>query len=269
MRRPPAVAGQFYYSEPSRLSHQVAQYIDNLSRKEDAIGVVVPHAGLIYSGSVAGAVYSAISFPKTFVMLGPNHTGLGPQISVMAAGEWEIPTGVVKVDRKLASRILLNAAGVTRDTQAHIFEHSLEVQLPFMTFISKEVNIVPISIRSASFNECITFAESIAHAVKNIGYPVTILASSDLSHNLSDKTARIKDKKAIGRILEIDPEGLYDTVYHEKISMCGCLPTTIMLSASRLLGAKKAHLVKYITSGEVSGDYDNVVGYAGIIVSRK
>lgn len=269
MRRSPAVAGQFYYEDPSRLTQQVEQYINEKAGKENAVGIVVPHAGLIYSGAVAGAVYSAINFPATFLMLGPNHTGLGPPISIMNTGEWEVPTGTVSIDRKLAGRILLNTPVVTRDTQAHIFEHSLEVQLPFMTYISKDVKIVPIAIRSASFNECLALAEAVANAVKSVDYPVTILASSDMSHYLPDKTARLKDKKAIDKILDIDPEGLYDSVIHEKISMCGCLPATVMLSASKLLGAGAAHLVKYMTSGEVSGDYDSVVGYAGIILTRK
>lgn len=269
MKRSPAVAGQFYYDEPSRLTQQVEQYIIKTAAKENAVGIVVPHAGLIYSGAVAGAVYSAINFPETFLMLGPNHTGLGSPISIMDTGEWEVPTGTVRIDRKLASRILLSAPGVIRDSQAHIFEHSLEVQLPFMTYISKEVRIVPIAISSASFNECMALAEAVANAVKSVSYPVTILASSDMSHYVPDKTARLKDKRAIDKILDIDPEGLYEVVMHEKISMCGCLPATVMLSASKLLGARGAHLVKYMTSGEVSGDYDSVVGYAGIILNRQ
>ena len=269
MRRSPAVAGQFYHKDPSRLTQQIEQYIDKKSGKEDAIGIVVPHAGLIYSGAVAGAVYSSINFPGTFLMLGPNHTGIGPQISIMDTGEWEVPTGTLRIDKKLASRILLNPTGVTRDTQAHTFEHSLEVQIPFMTYFSKEVNIVPIAIRLASLNECSALGELIANAVKSVDYPVTILASSDMSHNLPDKTVRLKDKKAIDKILDINPEGLYDSVNKDKISMCGCLPTIVMLSASTLLGAKTAHLVKYMTSSEVSGDYDNAVGYAGIILTRK
>lgn len=268
MKRSPAVAGQFYYEDPSRLSHQVEQYIVKKSGMGNAIGIVVPHAGLVYSGAVAGAVYSSINFPKTFLMLGPNHTGLGSQISIMDSGEWEVPTGTVRIDRRLASRILLNATGITRDAQAHIFEHSLEVQLPFMTYISKEVQIVPIAIRSGSFDECMALAETIANAIKSVDYPVTILASSDMSHYLPDKTARLKDKMAIDKMLDMDPKGLYDSVIHEKISMCGCLPTTVMLSASKLLGARTAHLLKYMTSGEVNGDYDSVVGYAGIVLTR-
>ena len=268
MKRSPAVAGQFYYEDPARLNQQVEQYINKKTGKENAVGILVPHAGLIYSGAVAGAVYSSISFPGTFIMLGPNHTGLGAQMSIVDAGEWEVPTGRIGIDGKLASRILQKASGVTRDSQAHIFEHSLEVQLPFMTYISKEVKIVPLAIRSGSFDECMALADIIANAVQSVAYPVTILASSDMSHHLPDNTARLKDKIAINKMLDIDSEGLYYSVMQERISMCGLLPAFIMLSASRLLGAKTAHLVKYMTSGEVSGDYDDVVGYAGIILTR-
>ena len=268
MRRPPAVAGQFYFDDPSRLSQQVGQYINRKARKDNALGIVVPHAGLVYSGAVAGAVYSAIEFPKTFIMLGPNHTGLGSHISLVDTGEWEVPTGTVKIDRRLAGRILLNTSAATRDTQAHIFEHSLEVQLPFMTYISKETSIVPIALRSISFDACKSLAEAIVMAVRSVDYPVTILATSDMSHYHPDKTVRLKDKKVIDKIIAIDPEGLYDSVIHENISMCGCLPITVMLTAAKLLGANSAHLVKYTTSGEVSGDYDNVVGYAGMIITR-
>lgn len=269
MRRSPAVAGQFYYDDPLRLTQQVKQYIHKNAAKDNAVGIVVPHAGLIYSGAVAGAVYSTINFPETFLMLGPNHTGLGSPISIIDTGEWQIPTGIVRIDSKLASRILFNTTLAVRDTQAHIFEHSLEVQLPFMTYISKEIKIVPIAIRSASFKECITLAEAIVKAIKSIDYPVTILASTDMSHYLPDKTARLTDKKAIDKILSLDSKGLYDLVFGEKISMCGCLPVTVMLSASKLLDANIAHLVKYMTSGEISGDYDSVVGYAGIVLARK
>ncbi len=269
MRRSPAVAGQFYYDEPSRLTQQVKQFINEKTGKEDSVGIVVPHAGLIYSGSVAGAVYSAINFPDTFLMIGPNHTGLGPSISIMDTGEWQVPTGIVSIDSKLASRIIFNTTLVVRDVQAHLFEHSLEVQLPFIAYLSNEAKIVPIAMRSASFNECISLAESIANAIRSIDYPVTVLASSDMSHYLPDKTARLKDSKAMEKILNIDPEGLYDLVVKDKLSMCGYLPITVMLSASKFLGATTARLVKYMTSGEVSGDYDSVVGYAGIILKLK
>jgi AmmeMemoRadiSam system protein B len=266
MKRMPAVAGQFYYGTGPRLTQQMEQLIDRGAQKEEVIGIVSPHAGLVYSGAVAGAVYSAIRFPKTFVLLGPNHTGLGQKISLMDEGEWEIPTGTFAIDRKLASRIALATDRIARDSQAHIFEHSLEVQLPFIACFSKEVKIVPIAFLSASLDDCRETAVAIADAIKEAGYPVVMVASSDMSHYLPDKIARQKDKKAIDRMLALDAEGLYETVKRENISMCGFLPATVMLLAAKLLGAGSARLVKYTTSGEVSGDYDSVVGYAGIIV---
>jgi len=266
MKRKPAVAGQFYYGTSSRLIEQVDQYIDKAAAREDAIGIVAPHAGFVYSGPVAGAVYSSIKFPKTFLMLGPNHTGLGARISLMEDSEWEIPICTFEVDRKLAGRIALNVPKVERDSQAHVFEHSLEVQLPFIAYFSRDIKIVPIALLSVSLDDCLELAEGIAKAVKSVDYPVTIVASSDMSHYQPDEVARQKDKKAIERILAIDPEGLYETVRKERISMCGYLPVTVMLAAAKLLGAGSARLVKYSTSGDVSGDYDSVVGYAGIVV---
>jgi AmmeMemoRadiSam system protein B len=266
MKRKPAVAGQFYYGTSARLLEQVEQYIDKNADKEDAVGIIAPHAGFIYSGAVAGAVYSSIKFPKTFLMLGPNHTGLGAPVSLMEDCEWEIPICSFNVDRKLSSRIAQNSAKVERDSQAHVFEHSLEVQLPFIAYFSCDIKIVPIAMRALSLDDCLELGEVIARAVKSIGYPVTIVASSDMSHYQPDEVARKKDRKAIERILDLDPVGLYDVVGKERISMCGYIPATVMLAASKLLGAGSARLVKYATSGDVSGDYDSVVGYAGIIV---
>lgn len=266
MIRRPAVAGQFYYGTKERLSEQVGKYVDPHAAKEDAVGIVVPHAGYIYSGPVAGAVYSSIKFPETFVLLGPNHTGLGPAISLMDDCQWEIPLCTFEVDKKLAAKIVMNSPHVVRDNQAHMFEHSLEVQLPFISYFANGVRIVPISLLSASLFDCLELAKGIAKAIKTVDYPVVIAASSDMSHYVSDKTARQKDRMAIDRMLEVDAEGLYETVMKERISMCGVLPATVMLAAASILGANSARLIKYATSGEVSGDYDSVVGYAGIVV---
>lgn len=266
MKRKPAVAGQFYHGTSARLNEQVAQYIHADVQKETVVGVMSPHAGLIYSGPVAGEVFSSIKMPQTFIMLGPNHTGLGSAISLMDSGEWEIPTGLFRIDSKLASKIALNSGVVSRDAQAHLFEHSLEVQLPFIAYFSTEVKIVPIALLSASFEDCIDLARAIAEAVRGIDYPVVILASSDMSHYLPENQARRMDAMAIEKILALDPAGLYETVRKERISMCGYLPATVMLEASKLLGADSARLIKYATSGEVSGDFESVVGYAGIVV---
>jgi AmmeMemoRadiSam system protein B len=266
LKRSPAVAGQFYHSTSSKLQQQVENYIDKSARREKAIAVVSPHAGLIYSGSVAGAVYSSIDFPETFILIGPNHTGLGTQVSLMASGEWEIPTGVFRIDEKISHKISVYAPNVTKDIKAHMFEHSLEVQLPFIAYFSKEVKIVPIIILSATVEECRMIGEGIARAVKDIGSSVVIVASSDMSHYVPDELARKKDSKAIDRILSLDPEGLYEIVEKERISMCGYIPVTIMLYAAEALGARSARLIKYATSAEVSGDYEHVVGYAGIVL---
>ncbi|MHB8880074.1 MAG: AmmeMemoRadiSam system protein B [Thermodesulfovibrionales bacterium] len=266
MKRSPAVAGQFYHQDASRLTEQVEQYMVRGTPTEEVIGMLSPHAGLIYSGHVAGAVFSAIKIPKTFILLGPNHTGLGPHISLMDSGEWEIPTGLLQIDKKLASKIALANPAVTRDSQAHLFEHSLEVQLPFISYCSPDAKIVPIALLAATYDDCIGLADTLSKAVRGVDYPVVILASSDMSHYQPDTVARQKDKKAIDRILDLDPLGLYETVLKERISMCGYLPATVMLAAAKMLGAGSARLVKYATSGEVSGDYDSVVGYAGIVV---
>ena len=266
MRRSPAVAGQFYQGTASKLTQQVKQYINSNAVKEHAIGILSPHAGLIYSGSVAGEVYSAIEFPKTFVLIGPNHTGIGAKVSMMASGEWEIPTGIFSIDEKLSRRIAANTPIISEDAQAHTFEHSLEVQLPFIAYFSTEPKIVPITVMSASLEECRLLGEGIAKSIKEVNYSVVIVASSDMSHYVPEDVARQKDKKAIEMIKSINPEGLYTVVSRERISMCGYLPATVMLFAAKALGAIEARLVKYSTSGEVSGDYDQVVGYAGMIV---
>lgn len=267
MRRPPAVAGQFYYGTGPRLQEQVAQYLRDDRSREKALGIMVPHAGLVYSGQVAGEVFSSIEMPHTFVMLGPNHTGLGSRVAVMDEGEWEVPTGKLRVDRKLAGRILQNTGLAERDAKAHTFEHSLEVQLPFIIQSAPGVAIVPIALRSLSYDECVLLAEGVAKAVQGVEYPVTLLASSDMSHYVTDSMARKKDRIALDRLLALDARGLFDTVMREKISMCGYLPATVMLSASKMLGAKAARLVRYMTSGEISGDYDSVVGYAGVVIT--
>jgi AmmeMemoRadiSam system protein B len=270
MKRSPAVAGQFYYGSETRLKAQVEQYINKDSEKEKVIGIISPHAGLMYSGHVAGAVYSSIEFPETFVLIGPNHTGMGANAAMMSSGEWQIPTATFSIDEALSQKILGKTALISEDMQAHLFEHSLEVQLPFIAsfsaHFSEKPKIVPITVMSASLQECEAIGKAIADAVKETDYDVVIVASSDMSHYEPDATARKLDSLAIERVLSLDPEGLYAIVKKEGISMCGFIPATIMLYAAKALGAKKARLVKYATSGDVSGDYEHVVGYAGVIV---
>jgi AmmeMemoRadiSam system protein B len=266
MTRKPAVAGQFYEASRSRLAEQVASYVTDDVSKTGAVGIVSPHAGLMYSGAVAGAVYSRIKFPRTFILLGPNHTGLGSPASIMSSGSWQMPTGELGIDESLARELKGHAQLLEEDEKAHIMEHSLEVQLPFILHFSGSVKIVPISMMTDSLDICRSLGHSLAEVIRASAYPVTIAASSDMSHYVTDAAARQSDKKAIDRILDIDPDGLYRTVREKAISMCGVVPVTTMLYAARELGAGRADLVKYMTSGEISGDFNYVVGYAGLII---
>jgi AmmeMemoRadiSam system protein B len=269
MKRRPAVAGQFYSSSPSKLEKEVQQYIEVSPVREKSIGIVSPHAGLMYSGAVAGAVYSRVELPHTFVLIGPNHAGLGKPVAIVSQGEWEIPSGMLKIDGRLAEKISERSEIIEHDTFAHSMEHSLEMQLPFILHLSSQINIVPITMMVSNvrgLDSCKLVGTAIADAIKNTEYAVTIIASSDMSHYETDAVARAKDKKAIDKILDLEPEGLFTTVMKENISMCGFVPVTAMLYAARELGAQNAYLVKYMTSGEVSGDYGYVVGYAGIII---
>jgi len=266
MIRKPAVAGQFYEASPSGLTRQVNEFLEADAKKETAIGIVSPHAGLMYSGRVAGSVYSRINIPRTFILLGPNHTGLGQPVSIMSSGFWNMPTGALKIDEELSGKLMKGSDIVSDDSLAHMMEHSLEVQLPFVLYYSSDVSIVPVTMMPVPLDVCRVVGEALADAVRDSDYPVTIVASSDMSHYVSDSAARKKDRKAIDRILALDPAGLYKTVMDEDISMCGVLPVTTMLFAAKKLGASEAVLVKYMTSGEVSGDYDYVVGYAGVVV---
>lgn len=266
MIRQAKVAGQFYSGSKETLSAEVASLVKEGARKEKAIAIMCPHAGYIYSGAVAGAVYSQLDFPDTLILIGPNHTGLGARFSIMASGRWEIPTGNFDTDEETATKLLELCPMLTDEPQAHLFEHSLEVQLPFIAHFSSSAKIVPIVVMGASLDECRHLGQSMASAIGRVKKSVTIVTSSDMSHYISDTDARHKDNMAIDKILALDPEGLYDVAKRERITMCGLLPATAMLYAAKALGAKSAELVKYATSAEVSGDYGHVVGYAGVVI---
>lgn len=270
MQRNPAVAGQFYPGSSSRLNSMVESMVLKV-KPERVIGAVSPHAGLMYSGYVAGALYSSITISQVFILLGPNHTGLGPIASIMSEGEWLIPTGRFKINSEIAQELLSRSDILSPDTKAHLFEHSLEVQLPFIAYRAHQEGkalpeIIPIVLGPIGIDDCRSLGEIIAQLIRDLRLDAVIIASSDMSHYEKDSIARQKDQKAIERILDLDPEGLFRTVKEERISMCGYIPSTVMLFAAKGLGARTAKLVKYMTSGEVSGDYDQVVGYAGITV---
>ncbi len=264
MLRQPAVAGHFYPGTAEALRRQVEKFIIP-AEKVRALGIMSPHAGLIYSGAVAGAVYSSIDLPDTFVLIGPNHTGLGAPVSIMCEGRWKTPLGAVDIDEPLARSILSKSPRIQEDSLAHLREHSLEVQLPFIQHFKESFKIVPIQMLDTRLETCLEVGRAVADAIAEIRNAL-IVASSDMSHYERAAAAKEKDYKAIRHILALDPEGLYRTVKNQGITMCGYGPAAAMLAASKILGASEAKLVKYANSGDVSGDYEQVVGYAGIII---
>ncbi len=266
MIRLPAVAGRFYEAQPSLLKKEIETYLSPVEPKEPALGVVVPHAGYLYSGHVAGAVYGRIIVPDTVVIMGPNHTGLGHPAALMASGTWQMPFGPVEIDSQLAQLILSHSETLADNAEAHLYEHSLEVQIPFLQYLNPRLKIVPICLSLLGLPEIEDIGQAVARGIMEYGQPVLIVASTDMSHYVPHHVAKEKDMLAIQQILRLDHVGLLEVVAREKISMCGVIPTAATLVATKLLGAREAELVKYATSGETSGDFYQVVGYAGIII---
>ena len=267
-KREPAVAGQFYPGTKNELVKQVAGLVDPNAVSRRCIGAVSPHAGYIYSGSVAGSVFSAIRPAPVYVIIGPNHTGLGQQFSLSKMRSWKTPLGEVELDSGFAAALKKSCALVRDDDMAHQFEHSIEVQLPFLQYLHKDFKFVPIVAGHADLSAFREVGRAIADAAKErkLEKDVVIVASSDMTHYEPQAQAEKKDKEAIRAILDLDEEELLDTVASRGISMCGYAPVAIMITAARALGAKSAKLIKYATSGEATGDRSSVVGYAGLII---
>lgn len=266
MVREPAVAGRFYPADPAVLRQDLNSYLSPPNERVTAIGCMAPHAGYIYSGSVAGAVFSRVKIPARCIVLCPNHTGRGHPLALMSEGTWKTPLGTVPIDFDLAGELASAFPALTEDSAAHKFEHAIEVELPFLQVLQPDAKFVPIAIGTGQLVLLVKLGEAIAGVVQSRQQPVLVIASSDMNHYEDDATTRIKDRKAIDKILALDAEGLYETVIRESISMCGFGPAVTMLTAARKLGAKQAELVQYATSGDTSGDRDMVVGYAGIVV---
>jgi AmmeMemoRadiSam system protein B len=267
MIRKPAVAGRFYPGNTDELRQALKGFLTPVAAPSKAIGVVVPHAGYMYSGHVAGAVYSEIELPLRNVVLCPNHTGLGPALSIMRSGAWQTPLGELEIDRELSNALIAADPHLEDDVDAHRFEHAIEVQLPFMQHMTgSAARFVPITVGTANLEWLQSLGRAIAAVIKTGAPDALIIASSDMNHYEPDAITRVKDRKAIDEILRLNPEGLYDVVRRENISMCGFGPAVTMLTAANILGASKTELVRYATSGDVSFDFDHVVGYAGIRV---
>lgn len=266
MIRPPAVSGQFYSSNASELAQDVDGYLATGAKKARAIACVVPHAGYIYSGHVVGAVYSSLQIPSRSILIGPRHFPGGESLAILSEGSWTTPLGDAKIDSALAAELKHAFPRLREDSVAHAREHSLEVQIPFLQRIVPDFQFVPIVLGTDRYGALEDLGHAVAKVVAAQKEPVLIVASSDMNHYESDAITRVKDERAIARVLALDPRGLYDTVRAEEITMCGFAATVAMLVAARDLGATEAQLVRYATSGDINGERDRVVGYAGITI---
>jgi MEMO1 family protein len=287
--RPPAVAGRFYPSSPEELGSLVDAFVsfaalsEPKSNKIVARACVVPHAGYIYSGRVAGAVYASVEIPSRCILLGPRHSPRGEPLAILTEGAFATPLGDARIDSVLAQKLAHAFPKLRDDALAHEGEHSLEVQIPFLQRLAKDLRFVPVVLATDRYG----VLEELGHALAEVvaaaeqepaGGKVLIVASSDMNHYESDAITRAKDERAVRQILALDPQGLYDTVRKESISMCGYAATVAMLVAVRQLrkmppgasgltgDATEPRLVRYETSGDVSGDRERVVGYAGIVI---
>lgn len=275
MVRPPAVAGSFYPADAGELARQVDEFCAGTESGERtrAVACVVPHAGYMYSGHVAGAVYGELYPPHRYILLGPRHYPQGQPMAILSEGSWRTPLGDAEIDAPLAAALLDACPRLRDDELAHAREHSLEVQIPFlqrMVSNGSGFRFVPVVLASDRYPVLEELGRAVAQVIAKADAdragPVLIIASTDLNHYESQEATHVKDSHAIDRILALDARGLYDTVRNEGITMCGYAATVAAIIAAKDLGAREARLVRYATSGDVNGDYSRVVGYAGIVI---
>lgn len=269
MLRLPAVSGRFYPADPLELTALIRKFTNVVPpfERTRVRACLVPHAGYFYSGHVAGAVLSLISIPSKILILGVRHFPRGEQTAILSNGAWRTPLGDAPIDGPLAA-VLRKACPLLReDSVAHNAEHSLEVQLPLLQVLAPNFSFVPIALGTVRYEDLVSVGEAIGRVLASLQDDVLLLTTSDLNHYEDDATTRVKDRKAIDQLLAFHPRGLYDTCRNENISMCGLGPAVAMLTALNSLGVKRAELVKYATSADVSGDRSSVVGYTGMIFS--
>jgi MEMO1 family protein len=267
MIRQPAVAGSFYPSDSRELAQQIDSFTAGGGKKIQAYGCIVPHAGYMYSGHVAGAVYAALQIPTECILLGPRHFPRGEPLAILTEGSWSTPLGEAEIETALAAALASACPQLRDNAMAHEREHSLEVQIPFLQrLVGEALRFVPVVLATDRFPVMEAVGRAVAQTVSAQSEPVLVIASTDMNHYESDSITRDKDRRAIERILALDPRGLYDTVRFGEISMCGYAATVAMLVAMRDLGATEAQLIRYATSGDINGDRDQVVGYAGMTV---
>lgn len=267
MLRPPVVAGSFYPRDPARLQRELNDLWPRPAPETEAYAaVMVPHAGYVYSGRTAAAVYARLAPADTYILLGPNHSGPGAAVAVASEQPWETPLGAVPVDADMSRSVLELCPAARRDDSAHRREHALEVQLPFLQKAGGTFSIVCISLSTLKWSVLEQVGLALAEAVRRAKRRTVIVASSDMNHFENLELTRRLDHLALEKVQALDPQGLIEVVTREGISMCGVGPAAAMLAAAKALGASQAEVAAYATSAEASGDEDRVVGYAGVLV---
>ncbi len=278
--RKPAQAGSFYAATPESLTEQLEKcFMHRLgpghipsARRGDAnvIGLICPHAGYEYSGPIAAHAYSALADdrkPDVFVILGPNHTGIGSLLALMNEGTWQTPLGDIQVDGETANRIHRSAGIVDIDDTAHRHEHSIEVQLPFLQYIyGSAFKFVPITFTIQDLESSQLVGQSIAKALE--GKNASIIASTDLTHYEPQTSAQKKDRKALEALEDLDETKFYSTIESNHITACGYGPVVALVTAAKLLGGTKGQVLSYHTSGDITGEYSSVVGYSSVAVTK-
>ncbi len=267
MLRLPAVAGRFYPSNAEELTVQVRRYaeVDSKEKARVVKACLVPHAGYMYSGHVAGAVFARMALSKKFIVLGVRHQPRGEAAAVLSNGAWRTPLGDAAIDEELAKELKEACPQLREDAVAHSAEHSLEVQIPFLQVLAEKFTFVPVALGTVRFEELTKIGEGIGKVLSKAKENVLLLTTSDLNHYEDDATTRAKDAKAVEQLLAMNASGLYETCRKEQISMCGLGPAVAMLTALKEMGGAKAEVVKYATSADVSNDRETVVGYVGMI----
>ncbi|MGH8104068.1 MAG: AmmeMemoRadiSam system protein B [bacterium] len=265
--RLPAVAGLFYPSDRKELDGMLASLLSDDAGPQAVKAVVAPHAGYKYSGAVAGQVFARIEIPERVAILGPNHRGIGPDFAVFPPGVWKTPIGDATIDERLTRQLLDGIQRARSDESAHLEEHSVEVEVNFMLKRRPDVRLACVVVGDLTLAQAQEVGDQLASAVRSFDHAVLLVASTDLSHFLADAEARKRDRRAIDAILALDEAELWRRVVTEDISMCGYIPTAIVMRAAKALGATCADLAAYATSADASGDTHRVVGYAGVLLN--
>lgn len=269
MIRKAAVAGRFYTGNAAELRDEVEAFLEAGSTPpEPAVGIIVPHAGYMYSGPTAGITFASVKIPSRVIVLGPQHYGGGSYTATMTEGFWRTPLGEYPIDAELAEVLTAEIPLLEEDPRPHAQEHAIEVQVPFLQVAAPTSRFVPIALGPLDFTRIEQIGQGLARTVRRLGNgerPL-IVASSDMNHYEDEQTTRVKDESALERVVALDAEGLLTRCRSESISMCGVIPSAALLVAARELGAQRAEILDHTTSAAASGDTQRVVGYAGVRV---